>query len=257
MNADALLLIAHGTPDPAGNAETLELAAKIESAAGIPVRTGFIEHAEPDVPSTIDAMAAEGFRRIVAAPVILSAAGHVKGDIPEFLDAARERHPELSFEIAPHIGVHPALIEILDDRLRACEAGETSVAREDTALVFLGRGSSDPDANSDIYKIARLLWEGRGFRSVHVGFIGVTFPTVQEAIRQATLMQPKRIIVQPFFLFLGVLLTRIGKIVEESRTLYPGIEFLLTAHLGPDARLAEVIIEHGRSAACSEEMRAG
>ncbi|HBY78923.1 MAG TPA: sirohydrochlorin chelatase, partial [Cyanobacteria bacterium UBA11148] len=37
--------------------------------------------------------------------------------------------------------------------------------RSDTVLLVVGRGSSDPDANSDVYKMARLLWEGSGYQT--------------------------------------------------------------------------------------------
>ncbi len=246
FDADAILLIAHGTRDPLGNEETLRLAALVEAQAGIPVRTGFIEHAEPDVPETIDAMIAEGLRRIVAAPVILIAAGHVKEDVPQFIEAARRRHPDASFRVADNLGIHPSILDILDERLRSCEADVAEVARENTSVVFVGRGSSDPDANSDIYKISRLFWESRGFRSVHVGFIGVTYPTMQESLQQASRMAPARIIVLPYFLFMGLLLTRIEKITDEAKALYPGCEVLQAKHMGPDIRLAEVILDRCR-----------
>ena len=34
----------------------------------------------------------------------------------------------------------------------------------DTAVILLGRGGSDPDANSDLYKITRLLWEKLNYK---------------------------------------------------------------------------------------------
>ena len=48
------------------------------------------------------------------------------------------------------------------DRIAAA-AADTSIARAETLLVVVGRGTNDPDANSNISKIARMLWEGMGF----------------------------------------------------------------------------------------------
>ena len=42
-------------------------------------------------------------------------------------------------------------------------------ARAETLLVVVGRGTNDPDANSNIAKIARMLWEGMGFGWAEVG----------------------------------------------------------------------------------------
>ena len=48
-------------------------------------------------------------------------------------------------------------------------------------LLLVARGTSDPDANGEAYKAARLVAEWTGARSSHVGFSGVTGPSVPEA----------------------------------------------------------------------------
>ena len=44
----------------------------------------------------------------------------------------------------------------------------------DTAILLIGRGGSDADANSDFYKITRLLWEKLNVKWVESAFMGVT-----------------------------------------------------------------------------------
>ena len=64
---------------------------------------------------------------------------------------------------------------ILMDRLE--EVGfDTSTEHPDTAILLIGRGGSDDDANSDFYKITRLLWEKLNVKWVESAFMGVTAP---------------------------------------------------------------------------------
>ena len=87
------------------------------------------------------------------------------------------------------------------------EYGE--MALHDTALVVIGRGASDPDANSNVSKVARMLWEGRGFGWCEVGYSGVTFPLVEPCLDHVSKLGYKRVIVFPYFLFSGILIDRI------------------------------------------------
>ena len=59
----------------------------------------------------------------------------------------------------------PRLLEVARQRIEAAEAASPQrVPREETLLMVVGRGTSDPDANSNISKVARMLWEGHGLR---------------------------------------------------------------------------------------------
>ncbi|MFI5018951.1 MAG: CbiX/SirB N-terminal domain-containing protein, partial [Dongiales bacterium] len=105
------------------------------------------------------------------------------------------------------------------------------VAREETLLVVVGRGTSDPDANSNISKVARMLWEGMGFGWAEVCYSGVTFPLVGPGLEHAVKLGYRRIIVFPYFQFTGVLVKRIYRIADQIAERHPEIEFLKAAYL--------------------------
>ncbi|MGH3191848.1 MAG: sirohydrochlorin chelatase, partial [Streptosporangiaceae bacterium] len=115
-----LLLAAHGTRDPAGVAAFAALADRVgalAAAAGTQAAGGFIELSSPPVRDAVAALApaaraaaADGGTRIVAVPLMLSAAGHAKGDIPAALARERARHPGLEWLYARPLGPHPVLI---------------------------------------------------------------------------------------------------------------------------------------------------
>src|SRR6185312_10024392 len=108
----ALLLAAHGTSDQAGVDAFAALAGrvgKLAAADGTRVAGGFIELSEPPLREAVTGLAAASPGPIVAVPLMLSAAGHAKGDIPAALARERTRHPGASFTYARPLGPHPAL----------------------------------------------------------------------------------------------------------------------------------------------------
>src|SRR5262249_51807565 len=107
---------------------------------------------------------------------------------------ARElaRHPGLSCCYGRPLGPHPALQDIVAARIDDVLAG---APRRDTHVVLAGRGSTDPDANAEIAKVARLLWEGRGYAGVEFCFISLAEPSVPAALHRAVLLGARRIVV--------------------------------------------------------------
>src|SRR5260370_19008270 len=110
--------------------------------------------------------------RIVALPLFLVGATHMKCELPAAIHAARARFPHVEFFYGRHLGVHPKLNAILDERFAAIERKLAPLNRAETIVLLVGRGSSDPDANSDVSKVARLFWEGRGLGMVEVALSG-------------------------------------------------------------------------------------
>jgi sirohydrochlorin cobaltochelatase len=245
---DALLLVFHGSRDPEGNSGVETLRADVETRVGLPVVAGHLEYAAPLVANAIEEMVARGFRGIVAVPVLLGAAGHVKNDIPRLIEEARRRHPGVRFETTTHLGTHDAILEILEERLIEAERSfPTPGNREATSLILAARGSSDPDGNAEVAHVARRFGEPRGFRSVHAAYIGVTRPDPAEAISAAADRGSRRILVLPYLLFPGLMLTSLAGSLEEAGRGTPEIQLAIGRPLGPDPRVAIAIVERYRS----------
>ncbi len=229
----ALLLIGHGTDDPDGLAEYHRLATQLSKQLMLFVQPCFLELADPPIAQAIDDCARTGYRRIVALPLLLGAAGHQKNDIPVALNEARTRHPDLDIRYGAPLGVQYTLVRALADRIEAAFASAgTTIPRDRTALALIGRGSSDPDSNADVARMARLLWERRGFGWVEYGFYSVTTPNVAATIRHCIALGAEQIIVAPYLLFTGRILQRTAAQVEEARQRYAGIPIIMAEHLG-------------------------
>ncbi|HEY9761414.1 MAG TPA: sirohydrochlorin chelatase [Trichocoleus sp.] len=211
-----LLLVGHGSRDTQGRDSLLEFAAAYQALdASRPVIPCFLELTEPTIQDGVDQCVAKGFTDISVLPILLFAARHNKFDVTNELDRARQRHPQVKFHYGRHFGITPEILTLWQDRLAELDTpafNPQGISREDTVLLFVGRGASDPDANGDVYKMARILWEGSGYQTVEICFIGITHPRLEEGFRRARLYQPKRIIVLPYFLFTGVLMKKIAEI---------------------------------------------
>ncbi len=176
----SLLIVGHGSRSAAGVAEYWDLAKVVAGAApDLHVGCGFIELAEPDLDAAVDRLVERGARSVVAVPLVLLGAGHMKDDGPAALHRGRHRHPGVRFAYARHLGLHPLVLAVAEDRIREA-VGDGDPA--ETAVVIVGRGSSDPDANADLYKVARLLWDSRGLAMVEPAFVSLINNIVPAAL---------------------------------------------------------------------------
>jgi sirohydrochlorin ferrochelatase len=117
----ALLIISHGSRRAASNEEVAALTARVRAAAGgMTVERAFLEIAEPTVQQKIDELAVIGVTDIQVFPHFLAAGAHVTSDIPREIEVARQKHPDLSVEILPHLG---SLTELPNLILKHVEAG--------------------------------------------------------------------------------------------------------------------------------------
>ncbi len=237
-----LLLIGHGTRDQDGKQAFLDFAtAYQECDRSRPVVPCFLELSEPNIATGVEQCLAEGYTEMTAIPLLLFAARHSKFDVTNELDRVRQTSPQVKYHYGRHLGITPSLIELWGDRLAELDQPQHNphkIRRDDTVILFVGRGSSDPDANSDVCKFARILWEGSGYKTVEVCFIGITHPRLEEGFRRAMFYQPKRIIVLPYFLFTGALVKKIFSVsaqIKAELTNCP--EIINLAEIGIDQKL--------------------
>ena len=242
-----LLAIGHGTRNNRGRQtfiDFVETYQKLDNSR--PVIPCFLELTEPTIQQGVEACVERGYTDITALPILLFAARHNKFDVTNELDRARSPYPQINFSYGRHFGITPKIIELWRDRLAELDLPEhnpRNISREDTVLLFVGRGSSDPDANGDVCKLARIIWEGSGYKTVETCFIGITHPRMEEGFRRAYMYQAKRVIVLPYFLFTGTLMEKIFNITAQQEEQHPEIDFACLPEMGIASQLLQVIRE--------------
>ena len=239
----ALLIVGHGSRDPRGAQEFHELVSLVRDHAPMPVEGGFIELSRPPISECVNNLRERGAREVSAVPLMLLAAGHAKDDVPATLVREKMTHPDLDFHYGRALGIRPELLELMDERISADVPEEE---KEGTAVLIVGRGSSDPDANSDLAKMARLYFEGRPYPLVETAFVSLAPPSVTEALERCRRLGAGRVAVFSYFLFTGVLEERIR---EQSRNFAednPEMEVRYAGYFGPNARVAALVMERYR-----------
>ncbi|HEX4221393.1 MAG TPA: sirohydrochlorin chelatase [Pseudonocardiaceae bacterium] len=246
MSREPLLIVGHGTVDAAGVAEFTAFVERMRvklAPEQVDVAGGFIELSAPAVTEAWQRLVDLGHQRIAAVPLVLVAAGHAKGDIPAALQREVLRQPGSSFVFGRPLGPHPILLDLLAERIGAVVPDDEFA---ETAVVLVGRGSTDPDANAEICKVARLLQETRGFAFVETAFVSLAVPNVADGLRRAQLLGAKRVVVAPYFLFDGVLPQRVVDQSVAFGQANPELEVRVAGYLGDGQRLAELVAERYR-----------
>ncbi len=201
---------------------------------------GYLEFANPVLRDGLDRLRAAGCDRILAVPGMLFAAMHAKNDIPTVLNTYAATYG-IEVRYGRELGIDPRMIAAAAARIE--EALDDAVPRHETCLVVIGRGASDPDANGNVAKVARLLHEGMGFGWCEVGFSGVTFPLVEPCLRHVAKLGYRRVVVFPYFLFSGILIDRIYGFTDMVAADHPEIEFRKAGYLGDHPKVLETFAE--------------
>jgi sirohydrochlorin cobaltochelatase len=254
VSRPALLLAGHGTRDPAGVAAFGACTARIAAALapqGVDVAGGFIELSAPPLRDAVAELTGRGHRHLVAVPLVLSAASHSKSDIPAALARERARHPGLGWSYGRPLGPHPVLLDLLAARI-AAQSGPSAgtpgpagcwPAGPPPAVLLVGRGSTDPDANAEVCKTARLLWEGRDYAFTETAFVSLAAPDVAAGLQRCRLLGAVMVIVARYFLFPGILPDRIADQARRYGAAHPGMHVRCTDVLGDTGELAGLVAE--------------
>ncbi len=243
-----LMICGHGSRNRGAVQEFAQLAEGLKTRfPDWPVEYGYLEFANPVIKDGLDRLRAAGCTRILAVPGMLFAAGHAKNDIPSVLNTYQAQHGDVTIDYGRELAIDTRMVHAASERIRqAMEANPSDVPLHETMLVVVGRGASDPDANSNVSKVTRLLWEGMGFGWAETCYSGVTFPLVRPGLEHAAKLGYRRIVVFPYFLFTGVLVQRIYTHTDEVADANPQIDFIKAGYLNDHPQVIDTMADRAR-----------
>jgi sirohydrochlorin ferrochelatase len=229
-----LVAVAHGSKDPRASATVAELAAVArDRSPGLDLRTAFLGHAAPSLPQVLGTIEAD--REVTVLPLLLTAAFHSKTDIPRMLARMpRTQRPRISYGAT--LGPHPLLLDALDRRLaQADPAAYADPGR--TAVVLAAAGSSDPEANATIARLAA-QWRARaGWRAVRPAYASAAEPSPAAAVAGLLREGAPRVAVATYLLAPGLFADRI-----RGAALAAGAAAVSPA-LGACAEVADILLD--------------
>jgi sirohydrochlorin ferrochelatase len=226
----ALVPVAHGSRDPRSAAVIAELVAEVtRRRPDLDVRPAFLGLTAPALPGVLDAVAADGHRDVVVAPLLLGEAYHARVDVPAAAAEVTRRHPRLRVAVADVLGADPRLVDLALRRL-----GKAAAPLDDPGLgvVWAAIGSSRPSANAAVRRLAAGLGAVAGFATAA--------PGIAESIESARAGGAVRVAVASWFLAPGLLPARVAAAAG------PGVP--VAEPLGADPVVAEVVLDRYQAA---------
>jgi sirohydrochlorin ferrochelatase len=241
MRDDAVLVaVAHGSKDPRASATVAELAAvareRSPGPGALDLRTAFLGHAPPSLPQVLGTIEAD--REVTVLPLLLTAAFHSKADIPRMLArSARTRGPHgPRVSYGATLGPHPLLLDALDRRLAEADPGAQADPGR-TAVVLAAAGSSDPEANATIARLAA-QWQARaGWHAVRPAYASAADPAPAAAVAGLLRDGAPRVVVATYLLAPGLFADRI-----RDASLAAGAAAVSPA-LGVCAEVADILLD--------------
>ena len=246
----ALVVAGHGSRDPEGVEQFERFVDVVRMRAnGRIVEHGYLEFARPTIDEGVRKAIAAGANRVSVVPGVLLGATHAKNDMPVEVQALQREFPNCDIRYGAPMHLHPSVLQLCRVRIVEAESrGREIIPRSDTCLVVVGRGTTDPDANSDVTKLARILEEGMGFAASFVCYSGTAKPSLTEGLESAVRLGCRRLLVLPFFLFTGVLIKRIQAAVEAVAASRPQVDVLFAGHLDVHPLTADALLDRAREA---------
>jgi sirohydrochlorin ferrochelatase len=234
MPEPVLVAVAHGSADPRASATIADLMALVAGraggAGGMGLRSAFLGHAPPSLPQVMGTI--EAGREVTVLPLLLTAAYHSKADIPRIL----ARFPRLRVSYGATLGPHPLLLQALERRLAEADPGVCEEPAQ-TAVVLAAAGSSDPEANATIARLAA-QWQARtGWFAVRPAYASAAEPSPAAAVARLRQDGAPRVVVATYLLAPGLFADRI-----RQSTLAAGAAAVSPA-LGACAEVADVMLD--------------
>ena len=241
------MAVAHGSKDPRAAAAIGELMGLVSARAaerGLSVpdpRVAYLGHAAPSLPQVMRALRPGA--PVTVLPLLLTAAYHSKTDIPRML---AQSLPRARVTYGEPLGPHPLLLRALERRLP--EAALQNPA--EVAVVLASAGSSDPEANAAIARLAA-QWQARtGWYAVRPAYASAAGPDPATAVAGLLQAGARRVVVASYLLAPGVFADRI-----RDTSLAAGAAAVSPA-LGASADVADVILDRYQKAEIREQAAA-
>ncbi|MCW1969622.1 MAG: sirohydrochlorin chelatase [Anaerolineae bacterium] len=242
MKEHGLVLIGHGSQHPETTGEFHQFAQSLAVRLGIHVQPCFLEFNDPPIAEAIRQCVQMGLTQITVLPLFLSAGVHQKNDVPNIINEARQQWPHVRFQYCAPIGVQYHTLSAMSDRLSAATRPNEQIAAEKTAVAVVGYGTRDPDANAEVARLARLLYEGRDFGWVEPAYYLLTKPNVNTIIQRFAQLGAQRVIVLPYLIFTGYVYERM---IEQATQVAAaaGLQITIAPYLFPHPALLEAVAE--------------
>ena len=223
-----LLFIAHGTRNPKGLDEARTFARLVgrrvnsgrHPSGAWQTSTAFLELAEPDMATGMERCAALGAEVVVLIPLFLFRAGHMKVDIPRAAEQFARTHPAIRVVMLDAVAFNDVFLGVVAHKVRSALGDGV----KDTALLLLGRGNRDSEAQAIFERMGEQLRRDFPASQLFVGYLAGSGVAWRVALDDLARAGWRDIHIQPYLWFHGRLTDRLPLQVDEWRKRQPGVQ---------------------------------
>ncbi|PEX93477.1 sirohydrochlorin chelatase [Bacillus cereus] len=229
----AILYICHGSRLRAAKEEAVAFITSCMNRVETNIQEiCFLELASPSIEEGFRTCVKRGATEVIAIPVFLLAAGHVKKDIPLELQKLNEQYPNVKVVYGNPFGVSEVLVKAIYN------GSGIKDHEEDVTLLLVARGSSDPETLRDIKWISSLFQREKKVKKVEVCYLAAAEPKFEVKLKEVVERKEENIVVLPYLLFTGLLMKHIEKEVRQ----YEPEEIKISPYLGKNVAFREMLI---------------
>lgn len=233
MNKNITIVVGHGSRIEKSNSDFEALVQKFSPRfPNTEFKVGYVELAQPKFKDVLFG-SVKSANDVTILPLFLLTAGHIKHDVIDNVNEAREQNPDVNIKVASALGVHFNMADLVSARIGEAFASLDSVP-DKTAVLMIGRGSSDVDANSDFCKIVRLVEEKMPYERMAYSFMAVVRPKVEEVLIRLIKEGYETIIMSPYLLFDGQLAERMQILADKYSEQNSNINIVVSKTFGAD-----------------------
>lgn len=234
----AVLYVSHGSRVEEARREAVSFMQAVYQRVDVALQeTCFLELAEPDIAQGIARLIDRGATSIAVVPVLLLSAGHYYEDIPEEIDQAKARHPQIHFEYGKPLGVQDRIVDILVERIEETKA----LRRPDAAVLLVGRGGRNPEITRSIEEIAEKLQKKLAVSKVDTCYLAACKPSFEEGLQEAVKGGHSQVFVVPYLWFTGLLMRSMQKKINGMSK--ENQEFILCQYLGEHPAMVDALAD--------------
>ncbi|MEO0375183.1 MAG: sirohydrochlorin chelatase [Cyanobacteria bacterium P01_A01_bin.17] len=157
-------------------------------------------------------------------PLFLLPGTHVMSDIPQAVAVARKALPQINFDLQPHLGSHPGILELLRDRIST-----------GYPWILVAHGSRYPGGNAAVEELATALDVRPAYWSVE--------PSLEDSLRPIVEQGHRSVGVLPYFLFSGKITDAIAEQINQLKYRSNQLNLALSSPLDPSPALAQLLID--------------
>ena len=227
-NNFAYLLVFHGSRNPSYSEKITQLGNLVSQQANTAVEVASLEFPQIPLAKVISQMyrkaTARGYAGLKIIPMFLSKGVHVKEDLPQEVEHAKQSLGITSgIALTECLGCLPQLEDLVSNKFTS----------GDGSRILLAHGSRRSQGNEQIELLANNIGVEAAYWTVK--------PDLESKIELLAKQNETKITIVPYFLFLGKITEAIAEKVTQLQKLYPQIQFSLATPLGATPELATAI----------------